>query len=538
MGVALLLTFNTTLVNYLLIKRGIPQESLMYIAFGLFFMISIIFRRKMSQRLREIMLILSCLILMATFLLAPRQETIRLVLPKLYWLNDLLILGSFLVASIGAIIKLNSNLKSQTKTNPLTGLGNTKWMAETINSRLKLNTKQGFIIILDIRNFRVINSIFGRPYGNKIIKAFSEYLLGLSEENRSIKVAHFGGVEFCLWIEDNSREKVLYLMDKLKRELKRKIIDGNSKNTNVIIISAGAVFPGDGSNFNELFASVNTAMDRTIQSNEMTHTFYHREMEKELRIKNTYSSAVLNAMENRDFHVCYQLKYDLDGAEVHGLEALARCDTDELGKLSPSVFIPIIHQLSLTIPFTKMIIEMVFEDMTEITKRFGPEAKVSINIPPSFFHSYNIIDYINRQIERTQTDPHRVVFEITEDIFMDDFEEGRKMLESIQSMGIGISLDDFGTGYSSLSYIHNFAVQELKIDKSFIDHIEDNEKCFNIVKAICDIAHANNYMIVAEGVENKKQIDLLKKTSCHLIQGFIFSHPERLEDHSYHSPSI
>jgi len=138
-------------------------------------------------------------------------------------------------------------------------------------------------------------------------------------------------------------------------------------------------------------------------------------------------------------------------------------------------------------------------------------------------------------LDQTSVDPSRITFEITEDIFIDGMAEINRIIEELQLLGIRISLDDFGTGFSSLSYIQNLPIQELKIDKSFIENIDENEKDFILVKAICDIAHSNNYMIVAEGVETEAQLRLLKQTSCDLIQGYIYSKPSRLAENKVYS---
>ena len=231
--------------------------------------------------------------------------------------------------------------------------------------------------------------------------------------------------------------------------------------------------------------------------------------------------------------MAYQAKYDLDGRLIHGFEALARWNSPSLGKVSPELFIPVIHRLNLSIPFTKLVIQKVIEDIPRIDSMYGGHKRISINIPPNFFQFSDAVPFVREILIETGVSAERLTFEITEDLSIEGIAVVKQLVE-LKEMGIKISLDDFGKGYSSLSHLLKLPIQELKIDKCFIDDIHTCEKSFILVKAICEIAKANNFSVVAEGVENYAQVELLQQTSCEQIQGYIYSCPEPVSIQEFH----
>ena len=498
-------------------------------AIFLFIIISFIIKDYISMRNKERILLITYLLTSLNCLLSYMvidnknnlsTDPLNLIIIMMFFI-------SFFI-SIGSILKIDRVHTRLERTNNITGLGNTKWISEQVNKSIHEGVDSGILLLIDVKNFRIINSIFGRVYGNSLIKILSDYLCTIIDEEDS--VSHIGGIEFCLWIKNSNKIEINTKLENMKQHFK-KTVHQDGKNVNLFIHSAGVIYPDHGFDFNQLFSRANMAMEQTQIKEHNTDIFYSPEIEEKLKASNILFYEIQKAMEKGEFYICYQEMYDMEGRKVLGLEALARCHSSVLGPLTPNTFIPMIHKLNLTIPFTDMIIESVLNDMEKIDRQYNKDVHVSINIPPLYFQSSNFFDFVRGVLDRTGVNPGRLKFEITEDIFIDDdgYVSFIETLKKVQILGIKISLDDFGTGYSSLSYIQNLPINEIKIDKAFIDHICDDEKNFILVKAICDIAHSNGYIVVAEGVEHQDQLLLLQQTSCDLIQGYIYSQPARIQ---------
>jgi len=519
-------------VNLFFVSEVYIGHEIIRICLLLFFILVFVLRNKLSAKHKELVLIIASLSLAVNYLFSPFRDHLEEVSTSIFWLNELSMTVGFLIIAIGGIVKIYSDKVKSLRISNITGLGNARWMTDYVNRRIQEGIPQGSLLLIDVRNFRIINSIFGRKYGDKLIKIFADLLRPIIDDNH--KIAHIGGIEFCVWVEDVDKEAIRRRLKGLDPAVKQKIRE-TGENVNVFIKTAGAFYPEDGRTFSELLCSANIAMEQTILNAQFSHVFYSPEMEKDLKTESVYIYELQRAIENKDFFICYQEKCSIDGKTVYGVEALARWNSDVLGEVSPAVFVPLIYKAGMIDSFTELIISEILYDVPAINSIYGTGTQVSINIPPSFFMNYSFLDYIRKMLDQTSVDPSRITFEITEDIFIDGMAEINRIIEELQLLGIRISLDDFGTGFSSLSYIQNLPIQELKIDKSFIENIDENEKDFILVKAICDIAHSNNYMIVAEGVETEAQLRLLKQTSCDLIQGYIYSKPSRLAENKVYS---
>lgn len=526
--VLLVAVFYTAIVLVLDIVFLAETESFFFvikIVFFVFFIIVLVFKQRLTGRHREFVLIAAVLFFVLILLFSSWDDELHSKLPYMFWLDKIAGAITFIVISIGGIIKMYSDKQKTLRTSNLTGLGNSKWMAEQVKGRMEAGVEKGCLVLIDVRNFRIINSIFGREYGDRLIRTFAELFLAVPE--KSYIVAHLGGIEFCVWDENDDKDIIRQKLRVLETDLKQRISE-SGENVNVFVKSAAAVYPSDGFSFNELLCSANIAMEQTIINEQLSHAFYNPAMKNDMKTESIFIYELQRAIERREFHVFYQKKYCMSGERIQGVEALARWESPILGNVSPGIFIPLVHKAGLTDSFTKLIIEMILIDVPGISMSIGADVQISINIPPTFIQNLDFLDFIKNSLLYYRIDPRRITFEITEDIFIDGLESISRTIRELQKLGIRISLDDFGTGFSSLSYLQNLPIQELKIDKSFIDKISNGENNFILVKAICDIARSNNFIVVAEGVETDEQLELLRQTSCDLIQGYIYSRPEPL----------
>jgi EAL domain-containing protein (putative c-di-GMP-specific phosphodiesterase class I)/FixJ family two-component response regulator len=238
-----------------------------------------------------------------------------------------------------------------------------------------------------------------------------------------------------------------------------------------------------------------------------------------------FQNDLRKAVRNKEFTVFYQPQYSIKTGKIVGMEALVRWIHPEKGVISPGKFIPTVEEIGLIIP----IGEFVLYEACKLNKKLQEKGyrceTISVNLSAKQFSEEGLVSTIQKVLKETGLDPKWLVLEITETIVMKNIDYTIKILNKIKSMGIKIALDDFGTGYSSLNYLKDLPIDTLKIDKSFMDGIPSNIKEEAIAKTIINLAHILNLDIIAEGVENEKQLEFLKHENCDKVQGFIFSKP-------------
>ncbi len=256
---------------------------------------------------------------------------------------------------------------------------------------------------------------------------------------------------------------------------------------------------------------------------------YDKKLETSLKEDSFLRERLEDALYNSKFDVHYQAKVNTKTKEIVSFEALSRWYDTEIGMVSPTVFIPALEEMNRATHFGRIVIERVLAEHKSLCKKYGAHIRVSVNISPSHLIAPGFIEFVENAIEKSGVDPDRIIFEITEDVMIENFERAMAVFEKLRKIGIWISLDDFGSGYSSLNYLAKFDIDELKIDKSFVDQIEVNGKIDSMLEAIMQLALDYNINVVAEGVETPMQYAKLLEIGCDEIQGYYFSRPEPLE---------
>jgi diguanylate cyclase (GGDEF)-like protein len=407
----------------------------------------------------------------------------------------------------------------------LSGLYNRNKFKEHVNDRINNGCKQAYIILMDINDFKLINSILGNEFGDQIIR-----LMGSVFQKRQIDndlIARLSGNEFAGWFETWQESEIVQKLDSLKEQITEELKKIDFTQTVYFHISY-CIYPDDGFDFEVCYKKATIAMKIAKENSPTTIYKFKQSMADSVE----YEAKIINLIETSiiedDFQVYYQNKVSIKENKVVGVEALARWNCKQLGFVSPAVFIPAIDKANMTARFSKMIIEKVLIDYPALVKKFEQELTVSINISPLFFLEENFTDTVTSLVRKSGINPNKVILEITEDIFINDFINIKKIIAELKEFGIKISLDDFGTGYSSLNYIKNIDFDEIKIDKSFIQGVLTDERVFNLLKSIDVIAKAYNYSVVAEGVETTEQLERIVEAGFDIVQGFIYSKPEPL----------
>ncbi|EMJ88733.1 putative bifunctional diguanylate cyclase/phosphodiesterase [Leptospira meyeri] len=435
----------------------------------------------------------------------------------------------YLKESRSKILKSQKHIDKLAFYDSLTHLPNRYLFEKLIQNRISSGVSESFLLLINLKGLKVINALHGIGFGDQILTLTGCVLKLYTDERPDILVASLGGDEFILWIENSTKskiEKAIVNFDLNNNELLTPDQLGHRLQYRV----SGVQFPQDTNHLDEairkLSIAMNVAREDVLTKLVWFQTGMESKIEREQKLKNYLEKAI----NHKNFKIAYQEKVDISSKQTVGLEALARWSLPEFGNISPEEFIPIITKSELIVPFGKCIFEKTISHIPKLLDLYGKKIQISINISPIFFLYPNFNDYIIRYLSNHRINPKNIIFEITEDVFLDEIETIQKIVSELRSNGISVSLDDFGKGYSSLHYMQKIQFDELKIDKSFLDDIANSDRNFLLLESICHLADSLGLKTIAEGIENEEQLQRLKQTSCHVVQGYLYSRPQILFD--------
>ena len=402
----------------------------------------------------------------------------------------------------------------------LTDLPNRTYLYRYIDKWIYKDAPKFIIYYVDLDNFKNINDSFGHMFGDKVIKDVAHKLIKF--ENNKNEVIRHGGDEFLILApyEDDHQLKIdgQNIISTLAITT---LIDNIEMN---IGASVGAVmYPEHGESIDELLASVDIAMSRA-KKKKNNFSLFDINLYQENVIKLDIEQQLRLAQNKNQFFMVYQPQIANSG-ELAGVEALIRWENDKLGFVPPDKFISIAESIGYMPSLGEFIIEQVFEDIKEIEGVTNKEFTTSINISARQLFESNFIQFVIKMLDKHQIKSQKLIFEITESLFIEDLNSILEILDRIKRLGIRLSLDDFGTGYSSLNMLKKLPLDELKIDKSFVGKLETDKKEQAMVRSIIDIGKNLSLKLVAEGVEEESQIELLREYKCDIFQGYYYSKP-------------
>lgn len=406
----------------------------------------------------------------------------------------------------------------------LTGLPNRQCMAADFKTMKNSSANGLSLLFIDMDNFKSVNDGFGHAQGDALLKQLGQRLSAFASERET--VARIGGDEFVLLTPETEQETLIERAERLIERL------AASYTVNDVRCELGcsvgiASMPSAGRSLNDMLRAADVAM-YAAKSHRNSACIYdpsmgHRYLEN-IRIEQRMRAALEHGL----IEMVYQPQVDRDGTIV-GVEALARWDDVDLGKIAPRRFIPIAETSGLISRLGDYIVDRCLAEAAVLETLFGRRIRLSINISVRQFLHHGFASRILDRFRRADLKNVQFVLEITESLFMEDLSQIMAQLEHLRMADVRISLDDFGTGFSSLSLLRKLPVDELKIDKSFIDNLERDAWARELVRSIIAIGKTHGMSLLAEGVETQQQFEILHRGGCDAFQGYYFGRPMSID---------
>jgi len=407
----------------------------------------------------------------------------------------------------------------------LTGLPNRTLLADRIQQAMQAVKEQGgcfALMFIDLDGFKPVNDAFGHHMGDQLLR---EVGLRLREDLRSHDtLARIGGDEFVLLVQLTQPDDALGLAERQVVLINRafQVAEHQLK----ISASVGiAMYPGNGGSPQELLMNADAAMYHAKGMGKNGYSFFDASMNTNARKQLQLLQDLRNAVEQEQFRLYYQPKFDAVSGIPVGAEALLRWEHPQQGLLLPAMFIELAEKTGLIIPIGEWVLNEACRQMRVWYAQGYEDWRIAVNLSALQFCHAGLVKSVASALERHQLPANSLTLEITETTAMSDADASMTVLQQLSDMGVDLSIDDFGTGYSSLMYLKRLPANELKIDRGFVRDLEHDSDDAAIVSAIVALGQALGLRIVAEGVETDVQQSFLTRLGCNSLQGFLLGHP-------------
>ncbi|MEJ2141017.1 MAG: EAL domain-containing protein [Gammaproteobacteria bacterium] len=488
-----------------------------------------------ERKLRLIAGVIYTVLFMSIILLVTRRlkkltqrivdfsDNMSIQLPTIKPRDQLIILEDRFKRLANAIRFETAALEHQASHDPLTDLPNRKKLNELLQNELLKNVRTNeklVLIIGDLNHFKEINDTLGHHIGDLVLQQAAERLY--NNVRKSDTVARLGGDEFSILLPNIEIDEAIRIVKDINKEFKHPFIAENNKLN--VGISLGLVeAPTHGDDVNILVQRADVAMYNAKKHN-LSYTVYDPKNDDNHISRLQLMAELRDAIEKEKLNLYFQPKYETLSGALIGAEALIRWHHPVRGLIEPDEFIPMAEQSGLIKSLTRWIIKVSTLHCAQ-WHQLGFQINVSINVSTQCIHDPKLIAYLYDSFKRNSLPPEYFTLEITESDIMTHPIRAKSILNKIKSMGANISIDDFGTGYSSLAYLKQLPVDEIKIDRSFVLEMANDENDKTIVQAVIDLARNLGHKVIAEGVETKEAMDILTELRCDYVQGFYTSPP-------------
>jgi len=378
------------------------------------------------------------------------------------------------------------------------------------------------VLFVDLDKFKEVNDTYGHAAGDLVIIGCAERMAGKLRANDVL--ARFGGDEFAI-IQTGVRSPLD--AENLGRRIIESIRPAFQIGESEAYIGASigiALAPDNGTDAAELMRLADIAMYRAKNSGRNRACFFEQRMDDTLRIRKVVEDDLRHAISRNELELHYQPQVSADGSRIAGIEALVRWRHPVYGIIPPLEFIGIAEERGLIVQLGEWVIRRACLDAAT----WG-DVTVACNVSAIQFRQADFVQSVAKALDDTGFDPTRLELELTESVVVADADQAEASIMELRSMGVKLALDDFGTGYSSLIYLRRFAFDKIKLDKSFLDSLEDTGESAILVHSVVHLGRALGLIVTAEGVETTEQQRFLQAVGCHLLQGYLFAKPMQAE---------
>ncbi|MEI2425552.1 EAL domain-containing protein [Priestia megaterium] len=430
-------------------------------------------------------------------------------------------------------------IKQMAYYDPLTNLPNRYWLNKQLK-KLFIDEESPellAILFLDLDRFKSINDTLGHHHGDVLLRRVAERLKKCIPSSDFI--SRHGGDEFILVLHTlKTVEEIEEMTEQIVKEMSLPFyIDGDkvltSTSVGISLFSKECqqhIIPKDADELiDRLIKQADIAMYVAKRNGRNTYEMSSSSSNERIIKTISMENELKYALERHEFQLVYQPLIDLKTSGVIGAEALIRWNSAKFGTVYPNEFLPILEEVGLIVPVGKWVLEEACKQMKGWTELNSKASKIGVNVSPIQLKSSRFVAEIEQILQKTGLEPHFLELEITESVIQNS-QESKKVLNRLRSLGIKVAMDDFGTCYSSLSYLKHLPINTLKIDKSFIDDLDEVGKV--LVETIIQMGKKLNFDLTAEGIENEEQLQFVTEQGCHIGQGYLFDKPLSPEEMS------
>jgi diguanylate cyclase (GGDEF)-like protein len=420
----------------------------------------------------------------------------------------------------------------------LTGLPNRLMFRDYLKRAIaesKRSNQELALLFLDLDNFKRINDTLGHQSGDKLLQGFADRISGCLRESDVVShvthdrpssiIARLAGDEFIILLP---RTTGITQTSKIARRILDALSEPFIIDKQELFISTSigiALFPGDGQSVDDLMKNADIAMYHAKKSGRNNFQYFSGKMNEASLFKLKIEGKLRHAVENGELELYYQPQVNMATGRISGAESLLRWHDPVLGQISPEVFVPIAEEYGLIIPISEWLVREVCQQGQQWLDTYNIPITMAVNISAVHFNGHDLESLIAKTLKQSGYAPQHLEVELTESSILNDPDQAIRTLTNLQRMGLQTSLDDFGTGYSSLNYLMRLPLNKLKIDRSFVQNLEMNDRGIAIISAIIAMAHSLKLEVIAEGVEEETHIHLLRQMKCDILQGYHIARP-------------
>ena len=428
-----------------------------------------------------------------------------------------------LIDDISSNRSLHAEIARKSLQDPLTSLGNRAQLSVQAKELFKdeSNCEAAFVFI-DIDRLKLINNTLGHMIGDNLLRAVADRMKAILPERATL--FRPGSDEFLLLVpEPENSPSVRELTEKIQ-EIMSNAFEIENHIIPITVTIGAAIAPEHGKEISVLLKHANIALQAAKRLGRGTSCFFNPTLLAHLNERVQLETQLRSALERNEFEIFYQPQIEIGSEKLSGAEALLRWNNRELGSVSPDRFIPVAEDCGLIVPIGAWVLQTACKEARRWLD-MGLELTLSVNLSSVQLRHAGLTETIRNAIKDADLPGSLLEVEITESVIMDDVKQASECLQSLRDLGIHVAIDDFGTGYSSMAYLKHLPIDRLKIDRAFITDIPGDLNDTAIAIAVIRLADALNLTVIAEGVENIEQAELLQQQGCPSAQGFFYARP-------------